>query len=293
MKKVDVIIPMYNRECHIQRSIESVLGQTWSNVDVIVVDDCSTDGSADVVRQIMKRDDRVKLLRSDAHLGANHARNIGLRYATSDYIAFQDSDDEWYPEKLEKQMSLMEQGRYDMVYCRVYRTHITTGKSYVFPKDTLDPNKDIVKQFLHSCMAMTPSILIKKECFDHVQLDASMKRFQEWSFIISIVQRYRIGLVDEVLMRANVLADSVSSNIEMGYRYMSRFINDHIELIKRYPDIHAEFMMRKARYMVQLGMDVSNELHIAYQLMPSKEIYDLLILSKEKKYTELCERMLG
>lgn len=96
---VSVVIPAYNAEKTIRNAIESVLGQTMSNLEVIVVDDASTDGTAHAVGAV--EDSRVRLLRSAGNGGPSAARNMGLKHARGRWVAFVDADDEWVPERLE------------------------------------------------------------------------------------------------------------------------------------------------------------------------------------------------
>ena len=99
---VSIILPTYNRAALLPRSIESVLGQTYGDFELIVVDDGSQDDSAAVVARFA--DKRIHYLRLARNGGVSAARNAGLAEAAGKYIAFQDSDDEWMAEKLERQM---------------------------------------------------------------------------------------------------------------------------------------------------------------------------------------------
>src|SRR4030043_1337098 len=101
---VSVIIPTYNRAHLVGRSIRSVLNQTYQDLEVIVVDDGSKDNTAEIVRGIT--DPRIVFLKHEKNRGVSAARNTGLKAARGKYIAFQDSDDEWLPQKLEKQLEL-------------------------------------------------------------------------------------------------------------------------------------------------------------------------------------------
>ena len=96
-KKVSVIIPTYNRATTIIKSINSVLNQTYSNFEIVVVDDNSDDNTKDIIKQI--QDDRIIYIKNKKNLGAASARNIGIKNATGELIAFQDSDDEWIKQK--------------------------------------------------------------------------------------------------------------------------------------------------------------------------------------------------
>jgi teichuronic acid biosynthesis glycosyltransferase TuaG len=105
--KVSVVIPVYNLALFIRQTLESVLAQTYRDLEVLVVDDGSTDGSRDVVRAVAAQDARVRLIESAVNGGPGVARNRGIESAHGRYIAFLDGDDLWYPDKLEKQLALM------------------------------------------------------------------------------------------------------------------------------------------------------------------------------------------
>ena len=118
---VSVIIPTYNRVHTLPVSVESVLRQTYHNLEVIVVDDGSTDKTENYVRGLT--DSRVRYVRNTGQHGPAAARNLGVRLARGEYVAFQDSDDEWHPDKLEKQMPILlnPKERIDIVYCEYAR----------------------------------------------------------------------------------------------------------------------------------------------------------------------------
>lgn len=110
--KVSVLLPAYNAANGIQIAIESILQQTWTNLELLIVDDCSTDHTVDVVEQYMSDDERIKLFSTPENSGPYVARNIGLQHATGDFITVNDADDWSHAEKIEKQVShLMEHPR--------------------------------------------------------------------------------------------------------------------------------------------------------------------------------------
>ena len=116
---ISVIMPAYNAEKYIAASIESVLAQTYPDWELIVVDDGSTDGTATVVQEFVKRDPRIKyVFQENGRLGK--ARNTGIRNATGSLIAFLDSDDLWMPAKLEAQTRAMAANNADVVYSKTY-----------------------------------------------------------------------------------------------------------------------------------------------------------------------------
>ncbi|MAS95545.1 MAG: glycosyl transferase [Verrucomicrobiales bacterium] len=106
---VSIIIPCYNCEQFVGETMDAVLAQTYSDWECILIDDASTDGSADVIREYAARDERFRPVLLERNVGAAGARNAGLDTVRGRYIAFLDSDDFWVPEKLEKQISFIEE----------------------------------------------------------------------------------------------------------------------------------------------------------------------------------------
>ncbi len=123
---VSIITPSYNTANYIAETIESVLAQTYTNWEMIIVDDCSTDNTDEVVASFLD-DVRIRYLKNDQNCGAAVSRNYALREAKGKWIAFLDSDDLWDPEKLQKQVEFMEQGGYHFSYTD-YREIDSEGK---------------------------------------------------------------------------------------------------------------------------------------------------------------------
>lgn len=113
---VSVIMPNYNGARFVKEAIESVLKQTFSDFELVVIDDCSKDESPEIIRGIAHRDSRIRLIESEQNRGVAETRNEGIRQARGKYIALLDNDDIWTPDKLERQMALAEKGA-DIVYC--------------------------------------------------------------------------------------------------------------------------------------------------------------------------------
>jgi teichuronic acid biosynthesis glycosyltransferase TuaG len=118
---VSVIMPAYNAVATIGRSIDSVLEQTRRDLELIVVDDCSTDSTAALVEDYVRADPRVRLFRQIPNAGVAAARNAGIEHAQGDYVAFLDSDDWWHPRKLELQIAQMQEHNARVSYCAYQR----------------------------------------------------------------------------------------------------------------------------------------------------------------------------
>lgn len=116
MKKVSIVTPVYNAAEYIAQTIKSVQAQTYSNWEMLIVDDCSTDNTIQVVENFCREDERIRLIKHEKNQGASKTRNTALANATGEYIAFLDGDDLWAPEKLEKQLAFMEENGYVLTY---------------------------------------------------------------------------------------------------------------------------------------------------------------------------------
>lgn len=114
---VSIITPCHNSDSVIAQTIKSVFTQTYQNWELLIVDDCSTDNSAKIIKEYAEKDSRIRYFRTDKPSGSpSHPRNIGIENAKGKYIAFLDSDDVWLPDKLEKQIKFIEANNYDLVY---------------------------------------------------------------------------------------------------------------------------------------------------------------------------------
>lgn len=116
MPLVSIIMPSYNSSKFIEESIESVLKQTYTNWELLIVDDFSKDESVELISLYSKKDDRIKLFLLNENVGAANARNIALDNARGRYIAFLDSDDVWFPNKLEVQLNFMTTNQYPFTF---------------------------------------------------------------------------------------------------------------------------------------------------------------------------------
>lgn len=151
-KLVSIVVPMYNAELYIEETINSVLKQTYTNWELIIIDDCSIDRSCKIVQKYTELDKRIKLIKQNSNGGPAKARQRGIDYANGSYIAFLDSDDIWIEYKLEKQIGYMEQTGIE-VTCTSYSIYNSTlDKKYsdfIVPKEIT--YYTLLKQNFFSC----------------------------------------------------------------------------------------------------------------------------------------------
>jgi glycosyltransferase involved in cell wall biosynthesis len=209
---VSIIIPTYNRKQSIGRSVKSVLNQTYQDFELIIVDDGSTDGTREVVAGF--NDERIRYVRHEENKGEAAARNTGIKAARCDYIAYQDSDDEWLPEKLAKQMELLEHAppEVGVIYTGFWKTQ-NHRRTYVPFPWVNQKNGDIHKELLKGNFVGSPVVLIKKECFDRVGLfDERLCNLVDWEMWLRISKHYHFRCVDEPLVVAHYDSGNVSDN---------------------------------------------------------------------------------
>lgn len=230
-KLVSIVIPVYNRSDTICDSVRSVLNQTYKNLEVIVVDDCSTEDISGKVNGI--GDSRIKYYRNEKNMGANYSRNQGILHAEGEYVGFQDSADIWVNDKLEKQMAVFHEDKdIDVVYCETEFVK-QDGSSRIVPdknKDDKDRNEDIYKTLLYTNIIDTPSLVIKRKCFMETGMfDNEMPRLQEWELCLRLAKSHRFKCVNEVLSKGVYRKDSISTSWKKLITASALLIKKHRE----------------------------------------------------------------
>lgn len=237
MPLISVIIPTYNRIATLPQAMDSVLNQTYGNLELIVVDDGSTDGTQEYVRGLS--DKRVRYVKGDGNRGPAAARNLGVKLARGEYIAFQDSDDEWHLDKLEKQMPVLldsQQGN-GMVYCKFTRYHGRT-KQDVMPPEKIPSNckhGNIQPVLLLQPLIGTPTMVIKKKYFLQVGgFDEGLKTFEDYEFTVRFSQCHPIGFVEESLVIVNDMPDSIDKRFADRIRAQAYIVREMIGPLREY-----------------------------------------------------------
>jgi glycosyltransferase involved in cell wall biosynthesis len=193
---VSVIIPTYNRANTIRKAIESALFQTYRNCEIIVIDDGSTDETENIVFSI--NDNRL-LYHKIVNSGANVARNTGLKKAKGEYIAFLDSDDEWLPDKISKQMELIMLHDVDVVYSGFVCIN-EKGESLrnVYP---VEYQNFFVELIVSNYIGTLSTLIVKKSCLLEVGgFDESLPSCQDWDLYIRLAMHYRFKAVNALLV---------------------------------------------------------------------------------------------
>ncbi len=232
---VSVIIPTYNRCDYISASIDSVLKQTCENLELIVVDDASEDDTAQVVASI--RDERIKYYRLNKNSGAAAARNFGVDKAKYDLIAFNDSDDRWRPEKLEKQIHRFNEIPEAVLVYSAYECKKDGLNRRVPPEEypCTMLEGDIYRYLLKNNTVGAPTILIRRDVFEKAGgFDSAYQALEDWNLVLKAAKFGKFAYVDEVLLDVTLLQDGVSSSGANYFNGRCRLLADYMEDIQAY-----------------------------------------------------------
>ena len=212
MDLISVVIPTFNRGNLIVRSVNSVLNQTYSNVEVIVVDDGSSDNTFDLISKI--NDKRLKYYKLESNKGANFARNYGISKASGKYIAFHDSDDVFRPDKLRLQLENMKRNKSFLDFCKVC-INLSSDDSFILPNDDMDKefnNDSFLNVLCKGNFISTQAILVKREVLDKINFDDSLPRFQDYDLVIRICSKYKVSYTNDILVDLYRQDDSISNS---------------------------------------------------------------------------------
>lgn len=277
--KISVILPAYNRADSIQVAVESVLRQTWQDFELIIVDDCSTDGTVDAIQAMT--DPRIKCLSTPQNMGPSGARNTGLHAASGDWVAFQDSDDEWLPEKLAQQMARLEaRGMVDIgAYCGMVIVGLpdqaqTGGRTQArYHPDTGVKNVegDLSTTLMHHSLISTQTLMARRETLLKIDgFDEALPALVDWECVIRLSLEGSFAFVDTPLVLQNFSQNSVTKDRWRRAEARRRILETHHSLMAKHPDALARHWRSVAGDERRLGRfsDARQALAQARQLRP-------------------------
>ncbi len=255
--QVSVILPTYNRAQSIVTSVESVLSQTYEDFELIVVDDGSTDGTRETIDRF--EDPRLRYVPLPTNEGANTARNVGIRVADADYIAFQDSDDRWRRRKLERQMAVMSEADRNVGVVYTGYTRLWAQSRERGPDPTTGAFEgDMHEELLtgNGRLVPTAATLVRRSCLGDVGLfDERLPRLQEWELWLRISEKYEFRFVDEILLERSMEEDGVSigGNDVALIEALNIILDKYNSVFRNYPQYLAQHLMQLARAYMRRG----------------------------------------
>ena len=258
MQKVSVIIPAFNCRRYIEETVESALNQTYPDIELIVVDDASTDKTCEILKRY---GEKLTVINHKNNKGPSGARNTGIQHARGEYVAFLDHDDIWVRDKLEKQMKVFQRGtpRLGAVGAGRVIEYKTNGRT-----ETKIPSGRFGNIYMallkgKSFPGGTPTIVIRRQCFEKVGLfDESFESSQEYDLYIRIAKHYYFDVVPEPLIKCNLFeVHSISANARAQ-------LQGNQQLLLKYSKDIPLISLLKARRNFGIGIELCRRNEIAH-----------------------------
>lgn len=207
--RVSVITPIYNAEKYLEKTLTSVFAQTYKNIEIVLVDDCSKDKSAQIITRLKKQHPKIIYFLQPQNMGAGAARNKALELASGQYVAFLDSDDLWLPEKTERQINLMKEKNSPFSYAAIEMIdedgRSIKGKRNI--KETCD-----YKYLLHNTIIATSSVIVDRIILGDFRMPLR-RGGQDYATWLSLLKSGTIACgINDVLVQYRVGKNSLSSN---------------------------------------------------------------------------------
>lgn len=209
--KVSIIMPVYNGEKFVRRSIDSILNQTYKGWELIVVNDASSDNSIEVINEYLNND-RIKLVNNEVNLGPAGTRNSGIRHSTGEFVAFLDCDDWWAPTKLEVQIKEMVDNKLDICSTDVKFFY---EKSGTFKSYEINRNWDFVRIKRNNFIILSSSIVNKDILIDEPFPLNVFNAVEDWGFWLQIVinfKKVKYRNVNKALTFYSINEENISKN---------------------------------------------------------------------------------
>ena len=249
---VTAIITTHNRISLLPRAIESVLGQTYNNIECIVVSDASVDGTNEYCQQ--RSDIKFIAISQEDSKGANHARNVGIHASQGEYIAFLDDDDYWLPTKIEKQVALIQEKKCDLVYCGC-RPEFVQADGSVLYEDWLprtDGDGDFSSRIFSRIWVLNCAMMVRRDAFEkYGYLNENLRAWCEYEFTIRLAQHSNFYFVNEVLLVFRVdkrEKQRLTNNFDGWYESAKLIRKTHKSLLKQ-----QKFTIQLEAYLLFLG----------------------------------------
>ena len=205
---VSVIMPYYKKIKYVEQSIDSVINQSYQNLELIIVYDDESKEDLKLLKQIEKKNNKIKIIENPKNLGAGQSRNVGIKYANGEVISFIDSDDYWFKEKLSKQINFMEKNNLEFVFCDYIKKKNNKENNIICANNVLNYN-DLLK----SCDIGLSTVLINKKKIPE-NFFPNLKTKEDYVAWLKLTkENTKAYKLDDILVTWNKTKNSLSSNI--------------------------------------------------------------------------------
>lgn len=239
MEKISIVIPTFGRALNLKRAIDSCLNQTYRNIEIIVVDDNNPMSehrkqTSTIMKELYSSNRLVKYICHERNKNGAAARNTGIENSSGDYISFLDDDDEFLPDKLNRQVSILNNSSTEATYTRCYK-YVNGIKVYETKYIESDNSKLIYDIFCQSIEINSSGLLCTKNLLNELKgFDDSFNRNQDYEFLLRVLRRHKLACIDEPLYIMHI--DSSSNQLDFKryeatrQKFMKKFKQDFIKL---------------------------------------------------------------
>ncbi len=275
--QVDVLLATYNGEKYLKKQLDSILNQTYKNIRILINDDCSTDGTINILKEYAKRDDRIKVIYNGKNLGYIKNFEELLKRVESDYFVLSDQDDIWYEDKIEKSLNKLINDKSDLVFTdlevvdeNLNQISPSLIKFMQFEKN-IKKHNDYKLVFLRNCVTGC-TILSKKELIkNYIPIPDKSPMVHDWWMALIISQIGRISYLNETTIKYRQHIDN-----QLGIYGMKNYIQDFDEYRQKYINLKLD----------QFRLYVENQMYFKNKELVklSKDAIKYLENIKNKKY---------
>lgn len=203
---VSVVVPTFNDSKYVKECISSIINQTYKNLDVVVVDDCSSDNTVEIVKSF--GDSRIRIFENDSNKGAAYSRNRAIKECKGDFIAFLDGDDIWHLNKIEKQIEFMLINKYDFTGC--YYSFLNEDGSFT-KKYMSAPKKISHRRFLKADYVGCLTVVYKRDIFPDLEIPVDIYKRNDYALWLKLSEKVDCFILPEILASHRNRGGSISS----------------------------------------------------------------------------------
>jgi glycosyltransferase involved in cell wall biosynthesis len=294
---VSVVIPAYNREKTIKRCLDSVVNQTYTNLEIIVVDDCSDDSTAEIVSSY--NDSRIKLITLEKNSGAQAARNRGIKEAAAGWITFLDSDDEWILTKTETQIKILEEYQWEpfiVVHSDAIILNEKTGEKKLLGIHKIN-GENAFASLLRAPGPLFQAMITSKKALESIGcLDENAPSYQEWDTAIRLAEKCRYVFMENPVFIYHVGSEEqISKNFMRDIEGYDYIINKFEKQIKIHCGENMWYIHLGWQYLRCRNAEFHDKANYYLSRMPlRKRIFCLILLpcflQPVKKFTDRLKR---
>lgn len=278
---ISVVIPLYNKERHIEHTINTVLSQNYREIEIIVIDDGSTDKSAEIVQKII--DKRLRFIKKKNE-GVSTTRNLGVSEASNELVAFLDADDEWKSDYLERIHSLYQKYPAAAIYATNYSVIEKEGKSYTLNYPGIDFEEGLIKNYFYSAYTFTPlwtsAVCVRKTIFQQMGgFPTNIRNGEDLELWCRIALKYPIAYINKPLAVYRRDSDNMLSRSVVDPSWFP-FLEDYVPTDQ---DIIVDTDSIE-RYIVKRQLDAASA--ALFVIKDSKKCIDILSGIKNIKWNK-------